>query len=365
MFAALLLFGAVTMGEVPQWAQWDRDPTALRIPAHLIGRAGLVYAQVCTIGGGCEGGSPAVPATRLTPRIEGNELVLGAAARWHVVGQDAENVFVTPALAAGDAERYFHDLRQDGDDLWFHETVRLQTGDVTTFTVYLLDGSGTAGFRPKKPVPEIGYGVAAPDFQDMMIFHDDGPFNPKDLNIVKWHHDRTIEWVVSVDTPDEYREAIFAGVNQWNDVLPKGLSVVVRMARGGEELDSPYLNPIFYAAEYSSNGESNMFFYPDTGEIFRAFMTIHVPEANVVGHEIGHTLGLRHNFKGSLFDGDIANYPAGSSIMEYAKDRTLRRVGPYDRDAIMWGYTERDVTTRYPFCAEEKLDIDPSCQTLD
>ncbi|HEY7897786.1 MAG TPA: zinc-dependent metalloprotease [Gemmatimonadaceae bacterium] len=80
----------------------------------------------------------------------------------------------------------------------------------------------------------------------------------------------------------------------------------------------------------------------------------------VVAHEIGHTLGLSHNFKASSM------YPADSvrsrtwvhrmghtpSIMDYARfnyvaqpsdsidvDDLIPRVGPYDRFAIMWGYT--------------------------
>ena len=79
----------------------------------------------------------------------------------------------------------------------------------------------------------------------------------------------------------------------------------------------------------------------------------------VVAHEIGHTLGLYHNFKAS------STYPADSlrsatwlhrmgdtpSIMDYARynyvaqpedhialDDLAPRVGPYDTFAIMWGY---------------------------
>ena len=80
----------------------------------------------------------------------------------------------------------------------------------------------------------------------------------------------------------------------------------------------------------------------------------------VVAHEIGHTLGLAHNFKASSM------YPADSvrsrtwvhrmghtpSIMDYARynyvaqpedsievNDLVPRVGPYDQFAIMWGYT--------------------------
>lgn len=79
----------------------------------------------------------------------------------------------------------------------------------------------------------------------------------------------------------------------------------------------------------------------------------------VVAHEIGHTIGLEHNFKAS------AMYPADSvrsrtwvhtmgftpSLMDYARfdyvaqpedsidvNDLVPRVGPYDTFAIMWGY---------------------------
>ena len=79
----------------------------------------------------------------------------------------------------------------------------------------------------------------------------------------------------------------------------------------------------------------------------------------VVAHEVGHTLGFRHNFKGSSM------YPLDSirsrswvekmghspSIMDYARfnyvaqpedklplSTLIPKVGPYDRYATMWGY---------------------------
>jgi len=75
---------------------------------------------------------------------------------------------------------------------------------------------------------------------------------------------------------------------------------------------------------------------------------------DVVQHEVGHSLGLRHNFKGSAampFEllGDDAYIHAnglGASVMDYnarnyfAKTQFSPRVGSYDMAAIAYGYSK-------------------------
>ncbi len=77
----------------------------------------------------------------------------------------------------------------------------------------------------------------------------------------------------------------------------------------------------------------------------------------LVAHEVGHTLGLRHNFRGSLLhsfedltDTEKTSIGVVSSVMEYDPPNIARdpekqghfynpTVGPYDIWAIQWGYT--------------------------
>jgi len=78
----------------------------------------------------------------------------------------------------------------------------------------------------------------------------------------------------------------------------------------------------------------------------------------VVAHEVGHTLGLRHNFKATYYY-DVENYRnpeftkeygLEASIMDYGRFNyiaqpgdsacTIPVIGPYDYFAIEWGYRE-------------------------
>ncbi|MGE3975066.1 MAG: zinc-dependent metalloprotease [Bdellovibrionales bacterium] len=102
---------------------------------------------------------------------------------------------------------------------------------------------------------------------------------------------------------------------------------------------------------------------------------------NILMHEVGHILGLRHNFKGSL------SYQKGktpsTSIMDYASNWTylrgeqLKTPGAYDRQAIAYGYANKKISEKeaLPFCTDDEINLkfgtsykteyDPSCAKDD
>jgi hypothetical protein len=128
--------------------------------------------------------------------------------------------------------------------------------------------------------------------------------------------------------------------------------------------------------------------------IFQRFSNDYITE--VVAHEIGHTLGLRHNFAGSLhtninpqnytaatqdyfFSGDVpVETIVTSSTMEYTPSMLAAMVGAkirlgqmaqtYDLRAITWGYTDQDledVGDSTPFCSDELAGKYVDCVRFD
>ncbi|MFP2905664.1 zinc-dependent metalloprotease [Pyxidicoccus sp. 3LFB2] len=82
----------------------------------------------------------------------------------------------------------------------------------------------------------------------------------------------------------------------------------------------------------------------------------------VVMHEVGHTLGLRHNFKGSL------SFPS-HSVMEYAwaPDQEHRggALGAYDVAAVRYLYGLASTLPQEAFCSDEEVTRDPNCTRYD
>ena len=113
----------------------------------------------------------------------------------------------------------------------------------------------------------------------------------------------------------------------------------------------------------------------------------------VVAHEVGHTLGLRHNFAGSLaatYNGhkredlyanflnnkpyDVGVLPS-SSVMDYhqaieevlAAERfnTTKLALPHDASAMKFLYQDRTLDKSIPFCTDTDADRMPDCLRFD
>lgn len=80
---------------------------------------------------------------------------------------------------------------------------------------------------------------------------------------------------------------------------------------------------------------------------------------HVVLHEVGHTLGLRHNFKGST---------ARVSVMDYNADVDavlLDAPAAYDVAAVRYLYGLDAQLPTQPFCTDEDTTVDATCDRFD
>lgn len=98
----------------------------------------------------------------------------------------------------------------------------------------------------------------------------------------------------------------------------------------------------------------NHFEVVPAGVTFESYMKGYFTE--MLEHELGHNMGLRHNFKGNLGASDSGQKGSASrSIMEYLGRpyRMLNQIGLYDEMAIKYGYTGEAPKHLNWFCTDE------------
>ncbi len=95
---------------------------------------------------------------------------------------------------------------------------------------------------------------------------------------------------------------------------------------------------------------------PPEGFTFETYMEGYFHD--IITHELGHNIGLRHNFRGNLgADKELELGKVSRSIMEYLgrSFRHLDHVGLYDEMAVAYGYTGVLPTHSDWFCTDEDV----------
>jgi hypothetical protein len=123
--------------------------------------------------------------------------------------------------------------------------------------------------------------------------------------------------------------------------LKLGSSLAFRVASQQPELEDPLT-------------QRNDFDETPDGYDFQTYMDGYFHD--MLAHEMGHNLGLRHNFRGSLAGNESAQPGTVSrSVMEYLNRsyRYLDHIGVYDVMAITYGYTGKFPDHDGWFCTDE------------
>jgi hypothetical protein len=150
-----------------------------------------------------------------------------------------------------------------------------------------------------------------------------------------------------------------------DETLQSVLSLDAQLDATLVALDSETAAPAGASPLVDEHGHPTHMPYPAEGQTVEQFRAAVVRA--VVMHEVGHTLGLRHNFAGSL--GTSAEGKVGSaSIMDYNDlviDSQFEVPGDSDKAVVQLGYLGRAAPESLQFCTDEQADTYPGCKRFD
>lgn len=194
------------------------------------------------------------------------------------------------------------------------------------------------------------------------------------LYAMKFDAHKPIVFALSSAIPEQYRQAVRDGVLYWNRALGRPLLQVVD-APAGVTAPSPAYNVIQWVTDGDYASTSHIQSDPLTGEILHAHIFILANDAGeesfetqsnhlryVVAHEVGHALGLRHNFaKGPV--SSVMNYFDFDETVRLGRDLIAMQSNAleYDRQVVRHVYLGEplNLATLPPFCTDSQRGCHP------